>query len=114
MSKKVLNNNKAQYVNISAKIDNGSISIEEGSSKESRNKTKLLKKFGKNLRTIRLKKNISQSDLAIFTGIHRSTISNYELGKRNPDIVNLFKLAGMLKCQVGELVVGLGKSRKKG
>ncbi|MDP2642443.1 MAG: helix-turn-helix transcriptional regulator [Candidatus Peregrinibacteria bacterium] len=42
--------------------------------------------FGKKLREIRLKKNLSQGDIASILGVHRSYISGLERGRRNPSL----------------------------
>jgi len=61
------------------------------------------KKFGENLKNIRLKKGISQEELAYMSGLHRTYISSIELGKRNVSLVNIHKLSMALNCQITEL-----------
>jgi Zn-dependent peptidase ImmA (M78 family)/transcriptional regulator with XRE-family HTH domain len=56
--------------------------------------------FGKNLKYYRLKKNLSMKELADMVGVTNMAISNYESGKRTPDIMILRKLASALGIQV--------------
>lgn len=49
--------------------------------------------FGKRLRELRLKKDLTQADLAKIIGLGESTISFYESNKRQPDYEILTKLA---------------------
>jgi len=44
------------------------------------------KKLGENLRRLRLKKNMSQGDLATVLSVDRAYISNIENGKTNPPL----------------------------
>lgn len=61
------------------------------------------KKFGLRLKELRLSKNMSQEDLAIKSGLHRTYISSVEIGNRNISIVNIEKLANAIKCELIEL-----------
>lgn len=47
----------------------------------------------------------SQEQLARKTGIKRQAISDYELGKRNPNVVNLLKISKALRCHPDELLI---------
>lgn len=47
----------------------------------------------------------SQEQIARMTGIKQQAISEYELGKRVPSVVNLLKIAKALKCHVDELMI---------
>lgn len=49
--------------------------------------------FGKNLRTLRLSENISQSKLGDCLGVCNQTVSFWEIGKREPDLDTLLKIA---------------------
>ena len=55
-----------------------------------------LKKFGERVRELRIKKGISQEELAELSGLHRTYISSVELGKRNVSIINIYALAKAL------------------
>jgi len=61
-------------------------------------------KFGKALREIRLKKKMSQGDVAKKLGVHRSYISGLERGKRNPSLLTIKKMAEALSVNPKELV----------
>lgn len=52
--------------------------------------------FGKKLREVRLKKKLSQGDVARILGIHRTYISGLERGRRNPSLATIQKLAKAL------------------
>lgn len=56
--------------------------------------------FAKNLKYYRLKKNISMKALADACGVSSMAISNYESGKRKPDIEIINKLADALDVHV--------------
>ena len=60
--------------------------------------------FGKKLREVRLKKKLSQGDLARILGVHRSYISGLERGRRNPSLVTVHKVAKALGVSVNELL----------
>ena len=62
------------------------------------------KKLGENLRKLRLKKNLSQGDLATNLGVDRAYISNIENGRMNPTLSTLEKIAGALKISSSELL----------
>ncbi len=53
---------------------------------------------------MREKLNIRQIDLAIRVGVGSNTISQYEHGKRTPNVMMLKKLAHVLNCSVDELL----------
>ena len=55
-----------------------------------------LKRFGEKVREIRIKKGLSQEQLAELSGLHRTYISSLELGKRNVSLINIFALAKAL------------------
>jgi len=60
--------------------------------------------FGKKLREIRLKKKLSQGDIARILGVHRSYISGLERGRRNPSLVTVHKVAKALDVSTNELL----------
>jgi transcriptional regulator with XRE-family HTH domain len=62
------------------------------------------KKLGENLRKLRLKKNMSQVDLATALDVDRAYISNIENGRMNPTLSTLEKIAGALEIPMSELV----------
>ena len=52
--------------------------------------------FGKKLREVRLKKDLSQGDVSRILGVHRTYISGLERGRRNPSLATIQKLAKAL------------------
>ena len=61
-------------------------------------------KFGKKVREIRLKKDMSQGDVAKLLGVHPSYISGIERGARNMALKNIERLAKALGVPIEELV----------
>lgn len=61
--------------------------------------------FGKKLRDLREQKEMSQLDLEVESGINRTEISRIETGKKNIELITLFKLAGALKVSPAEFFV---------
>ena len=62
------------------------------------------------IKEIRASKNIQQKELAIALGIGTSTLSQYENGKREPDIATLKKIADELMVSVDYLI---GRTEKE-
>ena len=61
-------------------------------------------KFGKNLKKERLKKSLSQGDVARILGVHRTYISGLERGARNPSLITVQKVARALGVRVKNLI----------
>jgi len=61
-------------------------------------------KLGQNLRKLRLKKKMSQVDLATALNVDRAYISNIENGRMNPTLSTLEKIAGALGVATSELI----------
>ncbi len=66
--------------------------------------------FGEILRFERERKGLSQEELGQLINAVKSTISQYELGKRKPDIDTLQQFADIFNCHVDYL---LGRTDKK-
>ncbi len=64
----------------------------------------VFEKFGKKLREVCLKKNLSQGNVARILGVHRSYISGLERGRRNPSLLTIQKVARALGINVKNLV----------
>lgn len=62
------------------------------------------KQFGKRAREVRLKKGLSQGDVARRLNLHRSYVSGIERGVRNPSLKVVQKIAKALEVKVGELI----------
>lgn len=61
-------------------------------------------KFGKRVKEIRLRKKLSQGDLAKILGVHPTYISGIERGVRNMALKNIEKLANALGVKIDELI----------
>ncbi|HQM18856.1 MAG TPA: helix-turn-helix transcriptional regulator [Candidatus Paceibacterota bacterium] len=62
------------------------------------------KKLGENLKKLRIKKDISQIELARILGVDRSFVSNIENGKNNPTLSTITSLAKVLGVSTNELL----------
>ncbi len=62
------------------------------------------KKLGENLKKIRTKKNITQTELAKTLGVDKSFVSNIENGKTNPTLSTITNLAKTLGVSTNELI----------
>lgn len=62
------------------------------------------KKLGENLKRIRTRKNITQTEIARQLAVDRSFISNIENGKTNPTLSTITNLAKALDVPVNELL----------
>jgi transcriptional regulator with XRE-family HTH domain len=62
------------------------------------------KKLGENLKKLRIKKDISQIELARILGVDRSFVSNIENGKNNPTLSTITSLAKALGVSTNELL----------
>ena len=60
--------------------------------------------FGKTLRKSRLRKLLSQEELAIASNLSRAYISDLEMGKKDPSLFTVFKLADALKLKPSVLI----------
>jgi len=63
-----------------------------------------LVQIGNNIRKYRLKKNLTQLDLAAASGFEESSIGRLENGKTNPTIKTLLKIASALDVKLQDLV----------
>jgi transcriptional regulator with XRE-family HTH domain len=61
-------------------------------------------KFGKKVKEIRLKKDMSQADLAKILGVHPTYISGIERGVRNMALKNIERLAKSLGVPIEDLI----------
>ena len=60
--------------------------------------------FGATVRDIRQNKHISQEQLAELSGLHRTYISDVELGKRNISFENMIKIAHALDTSLADII----------
>ena len=61
------------------------------------------KLFGKKLRLIRMSKGLSQKELGLQSGIHRTYIGQIERAEKNVTIKNVYKIAKTLELDIREL-----------
>ena len=61
-------------------------------------------KLGSNLKKIRMRKSISQGDIARALNVARSFVSDIENGKRNPTLATITKLAKAIDVSTSELL----------
>jgi transcriptional regulator with XRE-family HTH domain len=62
------------------------------------------KKLGENLKMLRIKKNITQTELAKTLDVDKSFVSNIESGKTNPTLSTITNLAQALGVSTNELL----------
>jgi len=63
--------------------------------------------FGKNLHSCRRRAGLLQEELAFRASMHRSEISMFECGEREPRLCSLVKLASALSASVENLLCGI-------
>lgn len=62
-------------------------------------------RLGERIRQRRLRRAMSQTDLALDVGTHQARVSDWERGKYYPSIHSLMSIAKALKCRVGDLLM---------
>lgn len=67
-------------------------------------KREILIKFGQRVREERLKKNISQEELASRAGVHRTYIGMIERAEKNITLSNIEKIANALGVSISKLI----------
>jgi len=67
-------------------------------------KDELLFKIGQSIRYLRLKKNLSQEELAFHAGLNMNSISTLERGLNNVKIKTLYKIATALEVEITEIL----------
>jgi len=65
-----------------------------------------MRDIGKNIKTLRQRRNITQEELAEKLFVTRQTVSNYELGHTRPDIDMLMKISEVLGEDMNALLYG--------
>ena len=65
----------------------------------------LSKKFGKKIKIERIKKDLSQEQLAELAGLHRTNIGFIERGETSPTLDTVEKLANALNIQAYKLFI---------
>lgn len=67
----------------------------------------ILKKFGENVKKLRLSLGISQEELAEKAHLHRTYIGGIERGERNVSLINLVKISSALGIPTYKLLEGI-------
>jgi transcriptional regulator with XRE-family HTH domain len=63
--------------------------------------------LGNRVRRLRLRKRLSQEDLADVCGLHRTYLGSVERGERNVSLTNIVRLARALDTTPSRLLTGL-------
>jgi transcriptional regulator with XRE-family HTH domain len=66
--------------------------------------TDISKQFGKRVKEIRLKKKMSQGDVAKVLKVHRSYVSGIERGVRNPSLKVIERVANAFGVNIEEVI----------
>ncbi|MCR4672533.1 MAG: helix-turn-helix domain-containing protein [Lachnospiraceae bacterium] len=69
--------------------------------------------LGKRLKELRIKKGLTQDQLAEMTDLSGAQISTFETGKRNVTLPNLISLAEALETSLDYLVYGTGEEKSR-
>lgn len=67
-------------------------------------KSKVLTKFGNNVRCERTKLGLSQEALAVKAGIHRTYVGMVERAEKNITLKNIEKIANALELEINDLL----------
>ena len=71
---------------------------------------KILIQFGHAVRAVRRDRGLSQEHLADICGLHRTYVSDIELGKRNVSLENIEKIAAAFNMSITELFTEVEKN----
>jgi len=66
-----------------------------------------MRDIGKNIKDLRVQRNMTQEELAEKLFVTRQTVSNYETGKSRPDIDMLMQIAEVLGADIHQLLYGI-------
>lgn len=69
--------------------------------------TEILTKFGQRVRYERLKRGLSQEELAEKASLHRTYIGMIERAEKNITLINIEKVANALEMSADELLRGI-------
>jgi transcriptional regulator with XRE-family HTH domain len=64
----------------------------------------LAKILGKNIKVMRVQKDMSQADLAFSANVDQSYLSRVENGAVNVTVIKLYKIAAAMNCKIEELL----------
>ena len=68
-------------------------------------KQTLLKKFGKNVKIERIKKDLTQEQLAEIMNVSQNYIANIERGKANMSLAKIYELSNFLNVNIEKLLI---------
>lgn len=71
--------------------------------------TDILVAYGKAIRRLRKIRNISQEDFADLCGLHRTYLSDIELGKRNVSLENIAKISDAFDMAISDFFIEVEK-----
>lgn len=74
---------------------------------KSAEKQKFAKHVGKRLREVREKTGMSQEILSERAGYYRTYVGHIENGKHSPSVHTMWRLAKVMKVDIGDLLKGL-------
>lgn len=69
------------------------------------NKETLLKKFGKNVKIERVKKDLTQEQLAEVMGVSQNYVASIEGGKENMSLGKILELSKALEIDIEDLLI---------
>lgn len=69
------------------------------------NKVELLKKFGKNVKIERIKKDLTQEKLAEIMNVSQNYIANIECGKANMSLGKILELSKFIGVDIKQLLI---------
>lgn len=69
----------------------------------------ILLQYGQVIRSLRQSRNISQEKLGDLCGLHRTYISDIELGKRNVSLENIERMAIALNVRISDIFMEVEK-----
>lgn len=69
-----------------------------------RNEKEYISRIGKNVKKFRLKKGLTQGQLADYCDLEKQHISRLELGGTSPTLKTLIKVANALEIELADLV----------
>lgn len=72
-----------------------------------------MRDIGKNIKDLRISKDLTQDELAEKLFVTRQTVSNYETGRTRPDIDSLMKISEVLEADIHTVLYGDDKSKEK-
>ena len=72
-----------------------------------------MRDISKNIKDLRIAKNLTQDQLAEKLFVTRQTVSNYENGKSRPDVDMIVKISEVLECDVDSVLYGVTNNSRK-